>query len=122
MRDLEHQEQVALFKWANLQSKKHPELELLLAIPNGGHRHIGVARKLKAEGVKAGVPDMFLPVKRGNYGGLWIELKKKKGGRLSENQKWWQERLTKDYMHVVANGFEEAKDAILSYLQNTPMI
>jgi hypothetical protein len=57
----EHEEQVALFEWAAWNSSKYKELELMFAIPNGGQRHVVVARKLKDEGVKAGVPDIFLP-------------------------------------------------------------
>ena len=61
-RDLEHQEQVALFNWAKFFENKCKDLGMMYAIPNGGKRHIAVARKLKAEGVKAGVPDIFLAV------------------------------------------------------------
>ena len=53
----EHDEQVLIFKWARLSEGRWPELALLFAIPNGGHRHKAVAAKLKAEGVRAGVPD-----------------------------------------------------------------
>ena len=60
--DLEHIEQVKLFNWARQNESMYLHLSLLFAIPNGGHRHIGTARKLKAEGVKAGVPDCFLAV------------------------------------------------------------
>ncbi len=110
--DHEHQEQVKLFEWASYI----PELELLFAIPNGGARHIVVAKKLKAEGVKAGVPDICLPVPTADYNGLFIELKAK-GGALSENQLWWIGRLnTIGYKAVKCNGFEEAKQVILDYL------
>ena len=61
----EHQEQAALFRWAWFAQVKHPALALLYAIPNGGHRHKAVAARMKAEGVKAGVPDLCLPVARG---------------------------------------------------------
>ena len=54
----EHHEQCALFAWLRLQ---WPDLDRVsFAIPNGGHRHKAVAGKLKAEGVKAGVPDIFI--------------------------------------------------------------
>ena len=60
----EHQEQKALIQWARLNQQRFPELDLLFAIPNGGLRNIRVARKLKSEGVKPGVSDLFLPVAR----------------------------------------------------------
>ena len=58
MRDLEYQEQCALFQWAALNEKKYPELRLLYASANGGKRNIVVAAKLKKSGAKAGIPDI----------------------------------------------------------------
>ena len=113
----EHEEQKALFAWARLATKNHPELSLLHAIPNGGHRDIRVARKLKAEGVKPGVPDMCLPVARGDYHGLYIELKKS-GGRPSDNQKTWLSDLNaQGYKAVIAYGWVDAKTIIEEYLK-----
>ena len=60
MKASEHQEQVALFRWAEFAIARWPELALMYAIPNGGHRHKAVAAGLKAEGVKRGVPDVCL--------------------------------------------------------------
>ena len=57
-RDGEHVEQAALFRWAEFARARLPELTLLHAIPNGGHRHKATAARLKAEGVKRGVPDL----------------------------------------------------------------
>lgn len=73
--DHEHRAQVAVVTWATLARAEFPELALLFAIPNGGHRNVIVARKLKAEGVKPGVPDLCLPVARGGWHGLFIEMK-----------------------------------------------
>lgn len=58
----EAQEQMTLFSWAAMQSGKYPELNLLYHVPNGGSRHKAEAGRLRAEGVKAGVPDLCLPV------------------------------------------------------------
>jgi hypothetical protein len=116
--DYEHQEQKALFKWAALLSPQLPGLELLFAIPNGGHRHLLVAKKMKAEGVKTGVPDMCLPVARGRYHGLFIELKRAKGGKASENQKRWLKALRdQGYLAKVCHGWVEAKNLIEKYLE-----
>ncbi len=90
----EHTEQAAVFRWAWGTKKTpgavlvYPELELLYAIPNGGKRDKKVAARMKAEGVNPGVPDMCLPVARGGYHSLWIELKTERG-RLTAEQKWW---------------------------------
>lgn len=73
--DREHEEQVVFIKWCQLQSKKYPDLHLMFAIPNGGQRSITTASKLKREGVKAGVPDLHLPVAKGDFHSLFIEMK-----------------------------------------------
>ena len=114
----EHEEQKTLIEWAELQRKANPELKMLYAIPNGGHRNKIVATKLKAEGVKSGVPDMCLPVPRGGYHGLYIELKRLRGGRVSAEQKIWIDCLEKQgYQAIVCNGWFEARTAILDYLE-----
>ena len=114
----ESAEQRTLFEWAALQSKRYPELHLLHAIANGGFRHKATAGRLKAEGVKAGVPDLSLPVARGGYHGLYIELKRQKGGKASDGQKAWLEALSKQgYCAVICNGWHEASEAILRYLK-----
>ena len=82
----EHAIQAAVIRWAKLQSGAYPSLRTLYAIPNGGKRHIRVALKLKREGVKAGVPDLHLPVARGGFIGLYIEMKDD-DGVLSKSQK-----------------------------------
>ena len=118
VRTPEHLEQVALMQWASLPTslKRYPELELLHAVPNGGHRFISVAKAMKAEGVKPGVPDLDLPVPRGPFIGLRIELKAK-GGKESPPQRWWRERLTAHgHRALVCVGWEEAKRAIETYL------
>lgn len=71
----EHQLQCNFFEWSALQACKYPDLAKMFAIPNGGMRNAVVAAKLKREGVKAGVPDVCLPVARGGFIGLWIEFK-----------------------------------------------
>ena len=81
---LEDAEQRIIFQWAAMETAARPELGLLYAIPNGGKRAIKTAIALKAQGVKSGVPDMCLPVARGAYHGLYIELKRQKGGTVSE--------------------------------------
>ena len=67
--------QETLFNWAQYRYARYPELELLYHIPNGGKRDACTAVNLKRQGVKAGVPDLHLPVARGGYHGLYIELK-----------------------------------------------
>lgn len=113
----EHHEQVALFKWARLQEKRTLDLRLLFAIPNGGKRNKATAGKLKAEGVKAGVPDICLPVARGRFHGLYIELKAP-GGKASDSQSSWLKALAaQGYCAHVCVGWESAKNVIVAYLE-----
>lgn len=110
-------EQICLFRWAAYSSGAMPELKLLYHVPNGGKRDIVTAKKLKAEGVKAGVPDICLPVARGKYHGLYIELKVGKN-KTTENQDMWLEALNKNgYYTNVCYGWEEASKVITDYLK-----
>ena len=112
----EHDEQVAVIQYMQLMQKQHPELELLHAIPNGGDRHPAVARKLKKEGVRRGVPDLCLPVPRGRYHGLYIELKSGYG-KATEEQKIWLHKLTEQgYLACLCNGADAAIRTIMEYL------
>jgi len=112
----EHQEQAALFEWASLVQNRYPELRLLFAIPNGGLRNKVVAAKLKAEGVKPGVPDIFLPVPRGGWHGLCIEMKTK-SGTVSKAQEGWLRALGgQGYNARSVSEWEEARHIIECYL------
>ncbi len=113
----EHDEQCALFAWAERQSAAIPELALLFAVPNGGARNIVTAARLKEEGVKPGVPDLCLPVARQGCHGLFIELKKRQGGRLSHAQRVWLAWLEgQGYRAVCCHGWEQARLVLLAYL------
>lgn len=114
MKDLEHREQVAVVKWFDLS---YPAFRgRLFAVPNGGHRHVAVAAKLKAEGVRPGVPDLWLPVQRKGFAGLVIELKAK-GGKLQPNQAEWLDFLGQQgYMAVLCVGADAAMQTIKDYL------
>ncbi len=116
----EEQEQTAVFEWAMLMRNQYPELDLLYHVPNGGYRHPATAARMKAQGVKPGVPDLCLPVARGGWHGLYVEMKRKKDGRVSDAQKAWIEALgAQMYRAVVAHGCEEACDIIYKYLTET---
>lgn len=118
MKTLEHTEQVNLIKWWSLACHKYGlDERVLFAIPNGGERNVIVAARLKAEGVRSGVPDLFLACGHNSYNGLFIEMKKAKGGRVSDNQKSFIELLKeRGYATAVCHGWAEAKSAIESYL------
>ena len=120
----EHAHQVALCLWASLpeQRERWPELGLLFAIPNGGDRNKIVAARLKAEGVKPGVPDLMLPVARHDCHGLFLELKRPKSnsktaGIIADNQQKWSDTLRlQGYGACSCVGWEQARDVLLRYL------
>ena len=117
MTGTEGQAQEFLFDWIQYQLGKYPELKLLYHIPNGGKREAATARVLKRQGVKAGVPDLHLPVARGGYHGLYIELKVGKN-KATEYQKEWLENLTKQgYYATVCYGWQAAAEELINYLQ-----
>lgn len=114
---LEAEEQEQLFQMAELHRKLYPELNLLYAIPNGGSRHPAEAVNLKKQGVKAGVPDICLPVPRGKYAALYIELKRERGGRPSEEQKAWVRDLNEaGNAAIICKGADIAWNVIVEYL------
>jgi hypothetical protein len=91
---------------------------LFHAIPNGGSRNPIEARHLKEQGVKAGIPDIFLPCARGGWHGLYIEMKRRKGGRVSIEQKKMILALRNEgYCVEVCQGWEEARDIITAYME-----
>lgn len=114
----EGEEQARLFSWCKMHEREWPELALLFHIPNGGSRGKAEAGRFKAEGVKAGVPDLMLPVARGESHGLFVEMKRQDGGRVRPEQKEWMERLRQQgYQAVVCRGWEGASEALVKYLE-----
>lgn len=85
-------------------------------VPNGGSRNKIEAAKLKQMGVRAGVPDLVLPVAKGMYTGLFIEMKYEKG-RLQDSQKEFLHRAAA-YGHCcyVCYSAEEAIEVLKEYI------
>lgn len=113
----EYAEQVAVFRLAQLYARQYPELKYLSGSLNGVRLHIGQAVKAKKAGLVRGYPDLFLPVKRRIYSGLFIELKRRKGSSIQPEQYEWREFLvSQGYEHYFCRGADEAWKAILGYL------
>lgn len=90
----------------------------IFAIPNGGSRNAIEAAHLKRSGVKAGVPDLFIPLAKSGRFGLFVELKYGKN-KQTEKQKEWQERLLLNgYMSVVCYSADEAIKLINDYIHD----
>jgi hypothetical protein len=105
----ESMEQQGFVTWFAL---KFPTI-LLFHIPNGGKRSIKTAIRLKAEGVVAGIPDLFIPAWR-----CWIEMKRMTGGSISEAQKGVIEYLENvGYTVIVGYGATDASEKLLKFLK-----
>lgn len=112
----EEQEQTAFIQWCAMMESKYTGLELIYAVPNGGSRNKIEAHNLKLTGVKPGVPDLCLPVARKGKHGLYIEMKRQKGGVLSECQKKWLAKLAEQgYEIAVCHGLDEAIKVVEDY-------
>lgn len=110
----EYHEQKAVIEYLRI---KYPEILLTIA-PNGIKMTIGQAKKFKAMGYTSGTPDILIFEPRGIYKGLFLEMKKEKGGRVSENQKKWLKKANdRGYCAMVCYGFGEAQRMIESYFR-----
>ena len=114
----EDEEQIAVMQWAEFQMGRWPELQWLFHIPNGGKRSKVEAARFKAMGVKPGVPDLCLAVPRNGYHGLYIEMKRREGGKLSADQKKWIDGLQENgYCVHRCDGCHEAEAVLEAYLR-----
>jgi len=112
----EHTEQCAVMAWVAWNVSAHPCLKWLHAIPNGGHRNPRVAVKLKAEGVKAGVADLFLPWPVAGKCGLYIEMKAMDGDLKNNQQEFLEYAEDAGYVAAVCYGADEAIQVLEDYL------
>lgn len=106
----EAHEQFLLVRWLKIKKIR------FFAIPNGGTRHPLEAKNLKSQGVVKGVPDLMIPMIRGKFHGMFIEMKRKVGGVISPEQKEWITYLNaQGYCAVVCKGFDDAKEKVEGY-------
>lgn len=112
--------QAALFAWCALpeQQLKYPELRWLFAVPNGGYRDKRTGQRLKATGVKRGVADTMLPVRRGVWPGLFLELKVGKNKLQTEQNKFKEFVRSQGYGFVTCWGWEAATKILVEYLEH----
>ena len=115
MSNLEHNLQVACVRWFGYQ---YPD-RLIFAIPNGGHRHISVAVKLKKEGVLAGVPDLFIPEPVGQHSGLFIEMKIKPNVPTQAQIQIAKELTERGYRCEICYTFKDFENAVNDYFNTT---
>lgn len=120
----EHCQQTAFFCWARFKENidRYPGLQLMFAIPNGGERNRGVAAQLRAEGVKAGVLDIFLPVARGGFHGLFIEMKVGNNQASTKQLEFATEVSYQGFCTMLCYSWEEAAESIKKYYDFGPFL
>lgn len=117
----EDTEQIQVINWAQWYAGKYEELNMLHHIPNGGSRNKAEAVKLKQMGVRAGVPDLCLPVPKGIYAGLYIELKYGDGRIEKSQREFLKEAVKYGHFCVVCYGAEEAIHILQEYVNLLPL-
>ena len=108
--ELEHKLQEAIVKWLDWTQDFY-----FYAIPNGGARHRLVAIKLKMEGAKAGVADMFWMISNENWNGLFVEVKIEKGSQQPNQKAFEQIALSHRYYYAIVRSIEECEELIKRY-------
>jgi hypothetical protein len=116
-RSSEAAEQSAVIEWAEWNKGKYPCLRWLYHIPNGGSRHPAEAIRLKAQGVKAGVSDLFLPYPCGGYAGIFIEMKHGRNGTTAAQEEFLAYAASVGYKTAVCWSADEAMAVIKGYLE-----
>lgn len=113
----EEDEQSVVISWCALQEGKWPELALIYHVPNEGKRSKAVAAAEKRLGLRPGVADLCLPVARGKWHGLYLEMKAL-DGKVSKNQKEFLAAVAKQgYFSCVCWGAAAAIQVIGCYLR-----
>lgn len=113
----EHDEQVSFIKYARARYA-HVRNFAIWAIPNAAKRSPRLAAMMRAEGMTSGVPDLIIPYPVGAYHGLWIEMKRQKGGVLSAEQREIADQLRAvGYAVAVCCGAKSAIETLDAYMR-----
>jgi len=127
--DSESSQQKALFLWVAQNVSKYPQLAYIFAVPNGFFATIAQKGKMKAEGLRSGVPDIFLPYaiqydyEAARYHGCFIEMKiekyrnRKNGGCSEEQIDFINYAASSGYYCKVCYNWMEARDTLITYLE-----
>jgi hypothetical protein len=110
----EHQSQTAVVEWFDLQYPRYSRL--FFAIPNAAKRSAALAAYMKAEGLRAGVSDLFLLVPRGTFHGLIIEMKSAEGKCTQAQKEFLAAVSAQGYCTNVCHSTDSAIATIKAYL------
>ena len=122
----EHDAQVTVIQWASWHEARYPWLKWLHATINGaklpyrktrgGKRYSPEAIRLKAEGLKPGIADLFLPVPMDGYCGLWLELKVGTNKPTDEQREFIADMNAQGYLAMATWGSKYTIACIATYM------
>jgi hypothetical protein len=117
-RDDEHAMQVAYFAWLDTGCDGlHPDIGLdAFAVPNAARRSLRQGARMKAEGMRAGVPDVCIDAAHGGWFGARVEFKTATGTTSPAQKERLKRLLSQNYYAVVARSLVEAQELTLNYL------
>ena len=123
----ESQEQQTLFRFCSVELSRYPELEMLAHIPNEGKRTKSTGGRLKKEGLRKGYPDIVLNISRQEYHGLFLELKRKRGSKITKEQKEWIIKLNRQgneawefiYAYLTCDKSDGSKNTVKDYISKS---
>jgi hypothetical protein len=114
----EHEDQKAVFAFCQQMAGVYPALGLIYAIPNGFRASAEACAWMKSEGMRPGFPDLGLPVARGGFHGLFMEMKRKKGKDPRPEQVAWLNALGDEgYYACCCKGRGAAQDTLIKYIK-----
>jgi hypothetical protein len=120
----ESAEQQALIKWWAVIHKTLgiADERVLFAVPNAGKRSPRAGHRMKAEGLRAGIPDLVLAVPTNSHHGLFIEMKTDTGRPSEDQLSVIQAFRSLGYECVIARGRNDAIKAITLYLSGKAVV
>lgn len=119
----EYSHQRAVFNFAKIMSLNHPDFEMIVGSLNGiwiqGKNKWGIIKKLQAAGCfPVGYPDVFWPLYRKPYSGLYIELKRDEKSKVDADQIKWQNWLTRQrFFATISYKENDTKDILMRYYE-----
>ena len=116
----EEDNQRTVVAWSRLTANIKPELNLLFHIPNQRMCKVALAVRLKSLGVMSGVPDLFLPVARGRYHGLFIEMKSAKGSMSPQQKAFCSMAIQQGYAFICCKSSKDGINALSNYIDSPP--
>lgn len=113
----EAEEQAAVVSWCRMLVMMWPELDLVYHIPNEGKRGVKARAEQKAAGLRPGVCDLFLPVARCGFHGLYVEMKALDGVMSKEQREFMTAVQKQGYFSCACFGADAGIRVIEAYMR-----